>query len=156
MWSIQYFSTTYQVRYLTPNDIDKIYPLYLSQPTYFESMNSLVSKESIVDDRTSLPPNTPKENKYYVAYFKENELVAVLDLINHYPSINEAYTGLGSSLISELITYLTSTPTTTIKLSYALKNASIQHFWHKMGFKDIKKVNHEYGKMMIAKRKMQE
>lgn len=44
-----------------------------------------MTRKSIESDMMTLPDNIDIKDKYYVGYFKNEKLIAVLDLIDGYP-----------------------------------------------------------------------
>ena len=54
----------------------------------------MVTEESIAEDLTALPPNIQPTAKYFVGFYSENRLVAILDLIDGYPEDKIAFIGL--------------------------------------------------------------
>ena len=45
----------------------------------------MATEESIKKDMTTPPPNTPISNMYYIGFYNEEKLIAVMDLIDGYP-----------------------------------------------------------------------
>lgn len=79
-----------------------------------------MTRKSIESDMMALPDNVDFRDKYYVGYFKNEKLIAVLDLIDGYPKkdivfigffmmdISIQKSGIGSAIVNELIKYLTT------------------------------------------------
>lgn len=79
-----------------------------------------MTRKSIESDMVALPDNVDFKDKYYVGYFKNEKLIAVLDLIDGYPKkdilfigffmmdISIQKNGVGSAIVNELIDYLTT------------------------------------------------
>lgn len=42
----------------------------------------------------ALPPNVSIENKYYIGFFKNEKLIAIMALILQYPNVDTAFIGL--------------------------------------------------------------
>lgn len=82
---IQNFSTQFSIKILTDNDVLQVYELCKNNPIYYQHCPPFVSKESIRKDMAALPPHRTMEDKFYVGYFDENKLTAVLDLIRGFP-----------------------------------------------------------------------
>ena len=76
------------VRQLQKKDIPFILELCSKNTLYYEYCPPLVSSESIEEDMKAIPPNVAIEHKYYVGFYDENKLLAVLDLIDGYPDWN--------------------------------------------------------------------
>ena len=79
-----------------------------------------MTRKSIESDMVALPDNVDFKDKYYVGYFKNEKLIAVLDLIDGYPKKDIVFIGffimvisiqknwVGSAIVNELIDYLTT------------------------------------------------
>ena len=143
---IQNFSTQFSVRILTDSDVAQVYELCKNNPIYYQHCPPLVSEESIRKDMASLPPHKTMEDKFYVGYFDENKLIAVLDLIREFPDkdtvfigffmmdIAMQHKGVGTKIIDELCLYLQQQGYYHIRLGWVEGNPQAEHFWHKNGF----------------------
>lgn len=139
-------SSRYDVRKLTENDIGEIFELSRENPLFFRYCPPQATRESIREDMKALPPNGDLENKYYVGFFEEEKLIAVMDLILGYPEGNTAFIGLfmmgegeqgkgiGSSIISDCAGCLRNQGYQKIRLAYAKGNPQSEGFWKKNGF----------------------
>lgn len=144
--NISELSSEYEVRKLTEDDVDIVYQLSLGNPMYFEYCPPAVTKESIIQDMSALPPRTTKKEKYYVGYFEQNHLVAVADLIVKYPNEQTAFVGffmmaieyqkkgIGSKLVKELEEFFRKNGYRYIRLGFVKGNPQSEAFWKKNGF----------------------
>ena len=94
----------------------------------------------------ALPPGKTMQDKYYVGYFSDGELIAVMDYIHAYPdektdflgffmvSRNVQSKGVGSQIIRELCSFLHSQGCTAIRLGWVKGNLQAEHFWKKCRF----------------------
>ena len=83
------FSKSYHVRMLTERDIPLILRLCEINTQFYEHCPPFVTAESIRDDMCALPQRKMDEpqDKYYLGFFDDAEqLVAVMDFIDHYPT----------------------------------------------------------------------
>ena len=87
-------SKSYNIKKLTINDIDTIYDFYKNNNRYFSYLDTTPSKQSVIEDMNETPNGISIDNKYFIGYYKENNLIAIIDLIDGYPNPNEAYIGL--------------------------------------------------------------
>ena len=138
-------SNTYDIKYLTGQDIPKIMELCKGNPQYYEHCPPEVSEESIRKDMTALPPRKTKDDKHYFGFFEGDSLVAVMDLIEKYPDENTAFigffmmnkdlqsNGIGSRIISDVCNVLKKS-FTHIRLGYVSTNMQARNFWMKNGF----------------------
>lgn len=143
---IYQISNKYAVQKLTINDIDIIYNLMKGNPLFYEFCPPFVTKEAIMEDFIALPPNVLMENKYYIGFFEEGKLVAIMDLILKYPNIDTAFIGLfmmdkneqgkgtGSNIISDCANFLKEEGFSRIRLAYTKGNPQSSSFWRKNYF----------------------
>lgn len=148
------FSSLYQIKKLSKEDINEIYELCTNNPLYYHFCPPMVSKETIKEDMVALPPSKTYEDKYYIGYFKKNELICIMDFIDKYPNNTTAFIGffmmkkeyqhchIGSNIIEELKSYLQSLNYDEIRLGYSSKNNQSQSFWLKNGFVPTGDINH--------------
>ena len=139
-------STTYTVRKLTERDVDAIYALSLGNPLFYRYCPPDVTRESILEDMRALPPHKTYEDKYYVGFWQQNQLLAVLDLILQYPDKRTAFIGffmvdqsvqgrgVGTRMISELCDALHRLGYEAVRLGYAKGNQQSLSFWLKNQF----------------------
>ena len=144
------FSKKYYVRKLQKNDIDQIYDLCSKNYLYYQYRPPYVTRKSIESDMVALPDNVDFKDKYYVGYFKNEKLIAVLDLIDGYPKKDILFIGffmmdisiqknwVGSAIVNELIDYLTTLKDKEVRLGWINGNLQAEHFWIKNGFCSIK------------------
>lgn len=77
---IRKFSKVYDVRKLNINDVEMIYTFCKSNTQYYEYCGKDISTELIERDIKITPPGIPMEQKYYIGFFENNLLVAIMDL----------------------------------------------------------------------------
>lgn len=92
--SIEKLSNKYQVRMLREEDIEDIYELSIGNPLYFHYCPPTVTKQTILVDMNALPPGMTIEDKFYMGFYENEVLVAVMDLITNYPNEQTAFIGL--------------------------------------------------------------
>jgi len=165
MFDINKFSNQYSVRFLKENDIDLVIDICNGNPLFYEYTIARPTKENLLEDMRLTPPGIDLKDKYYVGYFDNETLVAVLDLIDGWPSKEVAYIGffmmnhsyqgknIGSSIIKELSIYLKSLNVKYLRLAVDDGNPQSLHFWHKNGFELVKSVTTDEGiKHVLEKR----
>ncbi len=118
MIDISKFSNKYIVKRLNKSNIDEIYEICKGNELFYNYGDEKLSREQIIYDMTVTPPGVDKSNKYYVGFYKDNELIAILDVVEGYPKDNIAYIGyfmmnkeyqgrqIGSSIIYDVEEYL--------------------------------------------------
>ena len=144
--NLQSLSENYHVRRLEGNDVDLIYNLCLGNSIFYEYHLPLVTKESILADMAALPPGKNYDDKLYIGFFKEQKLIAVMDLILHYPEEKIAFIGffmtdssiqnkgIGSKIICETANCLKNWDFDEIRLGVDKGNPQSFAFWTKNGF----------------------
>ena len=100
----------------------------------------------------ALPPGKTANDKFYLGYYDNDNLTAVMDLILGYPDEETAYVGffmtdvsvqgkgVGSTIISDLSQFICSQGYSDIQLGWVKDNPQAEHFWHKNGFKETGKL----------------
>ena len=166
MFDLSKFSTQYNVRYMSDSDADEILTFCLQNEQYYRYCGKQPSRELILRDLHITPPNTPAEAKYYVGYYEENNLVAVMDLIDGYPDNETAFIGffmmsrplqgrqIGTYIIQELCLYLKETGMERVLLGIDKENPQSNHFWAKNGFSVIKEVEQEEGTILLSEKSL--
>lgn len=161
------FSNVYKVRRLCRRDTDKILSLCSGNALYYQYCPPFVTKQSIADDMRALPPKKSMDDKYYVGYFVNGTLIAVMDLIASYPDEHTAFigffmtdvsvqhTGVGSGIVNELCSYLKDAGFTSVRLGWVKGNPQAEGFWRKNGFSKTGKTYETGGyTVMLAQRNL--
>lgn len=163
------FSKSYHVRMLTERDIPLILRLCEKNTQFYEHCPPFVTAESIRDDMCALPQRKMDEpqDKYYLGFFDDAEqLVAVLDFIDHYPTEQSCFIGffmmerfvqghgIGSRIITELCVYLHSLGYEYIRLGYVDGNKQSESFWKKNQFTDTGLRNHTQDYTVVVMNRM--
>ena len=146
---ISNLSKIFHVRKLDKDDVELIYNLSCENYIYYKYHPPFVTRESIFDDMEALPPWKGYDDKFYVGFFENESLVAIMDLILDYPAKEIAFIGLfmtntqyqhkglGSKIISETVMYLKSLGYKKIRLGVDKGNPQSFSFWSKNNFKPI-------------------
>ena len=163
---IDKLSKRYDVRKLNLDDVEMIYTFCKSNTQYYEYCGKELSIELIERDLKITPPGIPMEQKYYIGFFENSKLVAIMDLIDGYPNIDYAYIGffmmncevqgggIGSKIISEAFEYLRERGFRKCQLGIDKGNPQSNHFWRKNGFEVIREVVQEEGSILVAERQL--
>ncbi|HEM5944932.1 TPA: GNAT family N-acetyltransferase [Streptococcus suis] len=157
---ISQFSTHYKVRKLADADLEQVLALYQTNPLYFEHFPPLPSLESLANDLVDCPPGKEPTDKYFLGFWDKERLVAILDLIDGYPTEDTCYIGLfmvdsrlasqglGSKIIAEFLTQL-AISFKKVRLGYVESNPQSSHFWAKLGFFPTGEVKELAGKTIV-------
>lgn len=145
---IDQLSKYYSCRILTEKDIPSILSLYESNPLYFQYCPPKPNLASIKEDMLRLPEGKAKADKFYVGFWNNSKLVAVMDFVYAYPDeetifiglfmVDQAYQGkgIGGQIVIEALAYFANN-FRKARLAYVKGNPQSQHFWEKQGFKPI-------------------
>lgn len=164
---IRKLSSEYIVKKLENKDIQDILHLCSENKLFYEYCPPFVTEKSIEKDMQLLPPNTKVEDKFYIGFYDNERLIAVMDLISGYPEKNIAFIGffmtdveiqnrgIGSKMITELCRQLKATEFDFVRLVWAKGNPQSEHFWKKNKFVAIKETtNNASYKVILAERKL--
>ena len=159
------FSSKYAVRKLTNENIDEIYNLLSPNVLYYEYCPPFVTRQSIMDDMNALPPEKTMEDKYYLGFYQQDKLIAVMDLIDGYPEKGIAYIGffmtdvsvqrkgLGTEIIEDLCNYFVKEGYYSVRLAWVKGNPQAEHFWIKNRFVPIMETeSNAADKVILAER----
>ena len=161
------FSGQYQVRPLTDQDIPEMLKLAAGNPLYYRHCPPFATEESLREDLKALPPGKTMADKFFVGYFDQDRLAAMLDLILGYPDEKTAFIGffmtdsslqgrgIGSRIIRELCGNLRNLGLDTVRLCWVSGNPQAEHFWHKNLFREtsVTSERKDYT-LIIAKREL--
>ncbi len=139
-------SKKYEVRALSPNDVDIVYDMSCKNEIYYKYHPPFVTKESIAEDMKALPPDKSYDDKYYVGFFEDDSLVANMDLILGYPTAEIAFIGLfmtniryqnrgvGSDILRDVCNCLKLSDFKKVRIGVDKGNPQSNSFWKKNGF----------------------
>ena len=99
---IDQLSKHYSCRILTEKDILSILSLYESNPLYFQYCPPKPNLASIKEDMLRLPEGKAKADKFYVGFWNNSKLVAVMDFVYAYPDEETVFIGFCLWLIKPI------------------------------------------------------
>lgn len=152
--NIDNLSKIYNVRKLNETDIDTIYDMCSKNSIFYKFHPPFVTTNSILEDMKSLPPGKTNDDLYYIGFFENDVLVAVMDLVLGYPDEETAYIGffmmniqyqskgIGSKIINECKSCLKLSKYKKIRLGVDKGNMQSYSFWTKNKFVPISE--HDY------------
>lgn len=164
MFDITRFSRRYAVRLMKDSDADDILDFCLQNTQYYQYCGKLPSKELVLNDLHITPPGIEMSSKYYVGFYDNTVLVAIMDLIDGYPGSDSGYIGffmvnkqlqgnqIGTGIIREVCQYLKDLGIKTVLLGIDKGNPQSGHFWKKNGFLVIKEVEQDGGTILVAEK----
>ena len=163
---IKDLSKVYDVRKLNSDDIQMIYTFCKRNTQYYKYCGKELTIDLIEQDLELTPPDIPIEQKYYVGFFDNDNLIAVMDLVDGYPNSDYVYigffmmdcdlqgNGIGSIIISESLEYLHELGFQKSQLGIDKDNPQSNHFWRKNGFEIIREVELEVGIILVAEKQL--
>ena len=163
-FDITRLSSRYAVRLMRDSDADDILDFCLQNTQYYQYCGKQPSRELVLNDLHITPPGIEMSSKYYVGFYDNTVLVAIMDLINGYPSSDSGYIGffmvnkrlqgnqIGTGIIQEVCQYLKKIGITTLRLGIDKGNPQSYHFWKKNGFLVIKEVEQDGGTVLAAEK----
>ena len=129
---------------LSEKDIDAMYAICISNPYYFACMKSKPTKASLKEDLTALPMGKSMQDKYFLGFYHQEELLGFLDAIVGYPNedclyigwvmIHKKYQGtmFAQTLMKTLLHQCFSAK--YARLGCIKGNVVAEKFWTKLGF----------------------
>ena len=139
-------SSIFTVRRLQEKDTELIYKLCCKNKIFYQYHPPAPTREVILEDMAALPPGKDYKDKYYIGFFENGVLAAIMDLILGYPEKDIAYVGLfmvdvgyqkksiGSKIITECAGCLRMSGFRSIRLAVDRGNPQSNAFWKKNGF----------------------
>ncbi len=162
------FSEEYTVRELTPADVPAVLRLMQENSLYYQYCggDAVPSEAGIRRDISIVPQGKTLEDKYYVGFYRNETLAAIMDLIDGYPEDDIAFVGFfmmeaalqgngeGTKIISRLCAELKNLGFRRVRLGIDKGNPQSTHFWKKNGFQVIREVLQETGTILLAERSL--
>ena len=149
MINVLELSKKYEVRKMKDSDAEHILNLCSGNAQFYRYCEAEPTIEQVLNDLHIVPPNISMSDKYYVGFYEDKALVAVMDLIDGYPYADIAYIGffmmnptyqgnqIGTAIIRDVMDYLRSIGKTAVRLAIDKGNPQSTHFWKKNGFEII-------------------
>lgn len=143
------FSMHYQVVSLSAAreaDVEGIFAICRENLDYFKHMKSQPSAEHIRQDLTALPSGKSIEDKCFVGFYQESQMIAFIDLIADYPCAGTVFIGwfmvrkseqgrgVGSEIVSAVLAAFKKAGFASARLGFVKGNRQSERFWRKNGF----------------------
>ena len=166
MIELSKISRTYDVRRLDDSDVDIILSLCQKNTQFYEFCEAEPTWEQVLNDLHITPPGIGMADKYYIGFYKDETLIAIMDLIDGYPEAAIVFIGFfmmnkdlqghgtGTEIIRETAAYLKSAGKTSIRLAIDKANPQSTHFWKKNGFLMIKEVDRNGWTVLVAEKRL--
>ena len=145
------FFPDYDVKRLNEKDISALYGLCRENTLYYEYLQTKPTFENLKQEFTKLPPKKTLADKFFVGFYRNANLMAILDLIREYPDKNTAFIGwfmvrrelqnggIGTEIMNCLFEMLKERGFSFVRLGYVKGNKQSESFWKKAGFIHIGK-----------------
>ena len=116
MLNISQLSTKYRIKKMEEEDISRILNLENGNPLYFAYCPPKPCRETVLNDLKALPEGKCFEDKFYIGFFENDRLIAIMDFILSFPKEDTIFIGLfmmdrkesgkgkGSAIIIEALT----------------------------------------------------
>ena len=149
MQNISHLSTKYKIKKMGEEDVSGILKLENSNPLYFLYCPPKPCRETVLNDLKALPEGKSHEDKFYIGFFENDCLIAIMDFILSFPEKDTIFIGLfmmdskesgkgkGSAIITEALTAWKSEGYKKVRLAYMKGNMQSRNFWRKCGFTEI-------------------
>ena len=146
MLNISQLSTKYRIKKMEEEDISRILNLENSNPLYFAYCPPRPCRETVLKDLKALPEGKSFEDKFYIGFFENDRLIAIMDFILSFPKEDTIFIGLfmmdskesgkgkGSAIIIEALTAWKRAGYKKVRLAYMKGNMQSSSFWRKCGF----------------------
>ena len=162
MLDIASLSSHYKIRRLDDSDVEEILNLCRNNTQFYQFCEAEASKEQVLNDLHTTPPGIAVTDKYYMGFYQEETLLALMDMIDGYPERDIAYIGffmmnkefqgrgIGTAIIQEALEYLKTIGKTSVMLGIDKENPQSNHFWKKNDFIIIKEVDRDGWTVLVA------
>ena len=146
MIDISRLSSRFRVRRMVDSDAEDILRLCRGNALYYQYCGFEASAAAILSDLHITPPGVDRSDKYYVGFYRDGALAAVMDLIDGYPEPDMGFIGLfmmdaalqgrqlGTGIIQDVCGCLKQLGKRAVRLAMAEDNPQANHFWKKNGF----------------------
>ena len=143
---IQALGTRYDVRRITESEITDVYRLCKTNKRFYQYMHKVPTKESLTAVISDIPDGVDSRSKFFVGFYEEGRLIAVLDMITDYPDKSGAFIGwlmvdgekqrcgIGSEILADVRAAVKSWGCSTLSLGCVKENEEAVAFWTSQGF----------------------
>ncbi len=151
---------------MNDSDAEAILEFCKENTQYYEYCQAEPTLDQVLSDLHLTPPGIGPEDKYYVGFYQDDDLVAVMDLVDGFPEDSIVFIGffmmskrlqgqeIGSSMIREVSEYLKNVGMTYVRLAIDKGNPQSTHFWKKNGFNTIYEADRDGHTLLVAEKKL--
>jgi len=166
MIDITVLSEKYDVIRMDESYVDAIYDICKGNPQFYLFSEAQLNKEQILQDLKLTPPGIALKDKYFLGFYREDVLVAVMDVVDGYPEkgicfigffmMNQEFQGkhAGTAIIKGVLDSLQKMGYHAVRLCIDKGNPQSTHFWMKNGFMVIKEVDRNQHTVLLAEKSL--
>lgn len=145
-FDIQSLAVNFDVKFIREEDIADVYRLCKSNKKYYKYLGKIPTRESLTEIITKLPDGVGKNDKIFVGFYREDNLIAIMDLITGYPESDDAFIGwfmvdglfqkqgIGSEIMADVRATMKAQGYDYMSLGCIDKNQEALDFWKGQGF----------------------
>lgn len=145
-------------------DAEQILALCLENTQYYAYCGKQPSLDLILNDLRITPPGVDLSAKYYVGFYDDAVLAAVMDLIIGYPDDTACFIGffmmrrqmqgrgVGSGVIRDVCRSLKAHGCSSVMLGIDKGNPQSTCFWKKNGFRVLREAEQNGGTILVAEK----
>ena len=142
---IKAFSSEYDVRRITENDITDVYRLCKANKHFYRYLGHIATKESLTEVISNVD-SAKDSGKLFIGFYDDDKLIAIADLIIGYPEDNSAFIGwyvvdalmqrqgIGSQIFADIRANLKTIGIDHVELGCVKENETAVNFWKGLGF----------------------
>ena len=93
MIDISKLNRIYDIRRMDDSDVDSILSFCRKNTQFYEYCEAEPTREQVLGDLHITPPGIGLSDKYYIGFYQNETLIAVMDLIDGYPEPEIAFIG---------------------------------------------------------------
>ena len=140
----------FDIRPVADGELEAVLALMKSNSTLYELDGRPASMETLLHDRTNLPPRCISDQKHFVALWRNGRPEVLLDLIVGYPRERTLFIGtfmvaadlhrqgIGRQVMAAVAKAADGAGMDDIRLACLIGNDGGHAFWNAMGFQDIR------------------
>ena len=145
--NIRVLGIGYDVRRLTEADISDVFALAKGNRKFYRALGIRPSRARLTEIISDVPHGAAPNDKYFIGFYDQDNLVAVLDLITGYPQTNEAFIGwfmvdadlqhqgVGSQIFADVRAAMQAQGYNRLEVACPEASEPGMAFWASQGFK---------------------
>ena len=166
MIDISKINDDYTVRMLTESDAESVLKLCEKNTLFNHYCRIEPTLEVILDDMLSAPNGSDLANKYFMGFYKDKQLVAIMDYIDEWPEpdsgflkffmvdVNHQGRNIGSDIIQRFFSYLGSIGRTKVISVEVADNPQAKHFYEKNGCSCVDTIESDWLTAVITEKNL--